>query len=75
MSECFYKCVRVTWTNPKGRSPGSAVGSAGGYLQTGLAETGHDQLLVNHRSARIASQSWRFVTLEARIISHEKEAL
>ena len=32
-------------------------------------------MLINYRSARIASQSWRFVTLEARVISPKKEAL
>jgi hypothetical protein len=31
--------------------------------------------LVSHRSARIASQSWRFVALELRVISAKKEAL
>jgi hypothetical protein len=31
-------------------------------------------LLINHRSARIASQSWRFVALELRVISAKEEA-
>ena len=32
-------------------------------------------MLINHRSARIASQSWRFVALEVKVISAKKEAL
>jgi hypothetical protein len=31
--------------------------------------------LVSHRSARIASQSWRFIALEVRVISAKEEAL
>jgi len=32
-------------------------------------------LLIKHSSARIASQSWRFVALEVRVISAKEEAL
>ena len=28
-----------------------------------------------HRSTRMRPQSWRFITLEVRVISHKKEAL
>ena len=35
----------------------------------------HAYLLVSHRSARIASQSWRFIALEVRVISAKEEAL
>jgi hypothetical protein len=42
---------------------------------TGCRTHGHAQLPVNHPSPRIASQSWRFVALEVRVISAKKDAL